>query len=473
MAKPTGFLEYTREDPPKRAIRERVLDFIEFEGMLPYDRLQKQAARCMDCGVPHCHTFGCPIKNRIPEWNDMVYRGNWKRALDLLHSTNNFPEFTGKICPAPCEAACTLSINLPAVSIKHIELQIVERGWKEGWIRPEPAPFKTGKRVAVIGSGPAGLCAAQQLARKGHAVVVFEKDDRIGGLLRYGIPDFKMEKHLIDRRAEQMEGEGVEFRTGINAGVDISAEDLSRQFDAVALTVGSRIPRDLPIPGRNLNGIYFAMDFLTQQNRRNAGDSIPAEKTISAKGRNVVVIGGGDTGSDCIGTSRRQRAKSIYQLEILERPPDERSPDNPWPVWPNTFRTSTSQEEGVERKFAVLTKEFLGENGRVARLRCTKIIWNRDNSSKPGFEEIPGSEFEIEADLVLLAMGFIHPEHGALVNNFELEMDSRGNIKVDSSYMTSRRGIFAAGDCQIGQSLVVRAMYFGRQMAEGIEKYLE
>ena len=473
MGKPTGFLEYTREDPEKREVQDRILDFNEFEGMLPHDRLEKQAARCMDCGVPHCHAFGCPIKNRIPEWNEMVHRGNWQRALDLLHSTNNFPEFTGKICPAPCEAACTLSINQPAVSIKHIELQIVERGWQEGWIKPEPAPFKTGRRVAVIGSGPAGLSTAQQLARKGHGVVVFEKDSRIGGLLRYGIPDFKMDKRGIDRRMEQMEAEGVEFRTGINAGVDITLDELMRAYNAVVITVGSRVPRDLPVPGRDLKGIYFAMDFLTQQNKRIAGDNLALEKTISAKDKTVVVIGGGDTGSDCIGTSKRQGAKAVFQFEILGEPPMERTPDNPWPTWPNIFRTSSSQEEGIERKFSLLTKEFSGAGGRLEKMRCSHIKWSAEAAGNSAFTEIPNSEFELGVDLVLLAMGFVHPEHGPLIKDFDLELDGRGNLIIDENYMTSKKGVFSAGDCQTGQSLVVRAMYHGRQAANGVDKYLE
>ena len=474
MSKHTGFMEYEREDPQKLPVKERVLGFDEFEGLLPFDRLEKQATRCMDCGIPYCHSFGCPIKNRIPEWNNMVHKGDWRRALDLLHDTNNFPEFTGKICPAPCEASCTLSINQPPVTIKHIELEIVERGWKEGWIVPEPAPYKTGKKVAIIGSGPAGLCAAQELARLGHEVIVYEKSDRIGGLLRYGIPDFKLDKASIDRRIEQMESEGVRFRTGENAGVTVGARDLTEEFDAIGITAGSIVPRDLPIQGRNLDGIYFAMKFLTQQNRRVAGDIVPPEESIIAKDKHVIVIGGGDTGSDCIGTSRRQGAKSIHQLEILQRPPDERGPANPWPVWPNIFRISSSQEEGCERMFGILTKKFTGENNRVKKIECVKVEWLQGSRSKPPkFKEISGSEFELNAGLVLLAMGFVRPEHGPLVKDLSLDLDKAGNIIVDSKYMTSRERVFAAGDCVTGQSLVVRAMYEGRQLAKGIDLYLD
>ena len=474
MSKHTGFMEYAREDPQKLPVKERVLVFDEFEGLLPLDKLEIQAARCMDCGIPYCHSFGCPIKNRIPEWNNMVHKGDWRRALDLLHDTNNFPEFTGKICPAPCEASCTLSINQPPVTIKHIELEIVERGWKEGWIVPEPAPYKTGKKVAIIGSGPAGLCAAQELARLGHEVIVYERSDRIGGLLRYGIPDFKLDKSSIDRRIEQMESEGVQFRTGENAGVSVGARDLTEEFDAIGITAGSIVPRDLPIQGRNLDGIHFAMKFLTQQNRRVAGDIIPPDESIIARDKHVIVIGGGDTGSDCIGTSRRQGAKSIHQLEILQRPPDERAPANPWPVWPNIFRISSSQEEGCERMFGILTKKFTGENNRVKKIECVKVEWLQGSRSKPPkFKEISGSEFELNAGLVLLAMGFVRPEHGPLVKDLSLDLDKAGNIIVDSKYMTSRERVFAAGDCVTGQSLVVRAMYEGRQLAKGIDLYLD
>ncbi len=472
MGKPTGFLEYERKDPPKRPVEERIKDFREVEQLLPIEELEIQAARCMDCGVPYCHSFGCPLSNRIPDWNDMVYRGLWKRALDLLHSTNNLPEITGRVCPAPCEAACTLSINQPSVTIRHIELQIVERGWKEGWIVPETPPYRTGKRVAVIGSGPAGLAAAQQLARAGHEAVLFEKSDRIGGILRYGIPDFKLEKWVIDRRMEQMKEEGVIFETEVNAGIDLSTHYLSRSFDAVVLTTGAGVPRDLKVPGRELKGIHFAMEFLTQQNHRVAGDPIPTEEEILAKDKKVVVIGGGDTGADCVGTSRRQGAKSIVQIELLPQPPKERPVNNPWPTWPQILRTSSSHEEGCERMWSILTKEFIGENGRVKGLRCVKLDWKTDESGKMSFTEIPNSEFILEADLVLLAMGFLHTEHGPLVEGFGLETDDRGNIKVDHNLMTNVPGVFAAGDTVLGASLVVRAISLGRKVAASVDEYL-
>ncbi|HDQ46356.1 MAG TPA: glutamate synthase subunit beta [bacterium] len=470
MAKPTGFLEYSRLDPDKRTVQERIRDHREIEQMLSPDNLILQAARCMDCGVPSCHAYGCPLFNRIPDWNDMVYAGHWKRALDLLHATNNFPEIAGRICPAPCETACTLGINQPPVSIRHIELQIAERGFDEGWIRPEIGAHATGKRVAVIGSGPAGLAAAQQLARAGHGVVVFEKDDRIGGLLRYGIPDFKMEKRVIDRRLEQMRGEGVRFETGVLAGLDISPRFLSRSFDAILITAGATVPRDLDVPGRDLEGIQFAMAFLAQQNRVNAGDDVP--DPISARGKDVVV-GGGDTGSDCIGTARRQGAKSVTQIEILPEPPRERHPENPWPEWPNILRRSTSHEEGCDRQWGVLTKGFRGEGGRVRVLECVRVDWSGpDAAGRRSYQEIPGSAFEIKADLVLFATGFVHVEHGPLVQDLGLRLDGRGNIEVDSGFMTSAEGVFAAGDSVTGASLVVRAIWQGRQAAEGIKGFL-
>ena len=459
MGKPTGFLEYERKDPPKRPVEERIKDFREVEQFLPIEELEIQAARCMDCGVPYCHSFGCPLSNRIPDWNDMVYKGLWRRALDLLHSTNNLPEITGRVCPSPCEAACTLSINQPPVTIRHIELQIVERGWKEGWIVPETPPFRTGKRVAIVGSGPSGLAAAQQLARAGHEAVLFEKSDRIGGILRYGIPDFKLEKWVIDRRMEQMQQEGVIFETEVEAGVDLSTHYLSRSFDAVVLTTGAGVPRDLKIPGRELKGIHFAMEFLVQQNRRVAGDHIAPEEEILAKEKKVVVIGGGDTGADCVGTSRRQGATSIVQIELLPEPPKERPITNPWPTWPQILRTSSSHEEGCERMWSILTKEFVGdEQGNVKALRCVKLEWTTDESGRMSFTEIPGSEFTLEADLVLLATGFLHTKHGPLVEGFGLERDERGNIKVDQNLMTNVPGVFAAGDTVLGASLVVRAI---------------
>ncbi len=473
MPKHTGFMKYTRENPTKRSIVNRIHDFKEFEQFLPTERLQLQAVRCMDCGIPYCHVFGCPVKNRIPDWNDMVYRGQWRRALYLLHSTNNFPEITGRICPELCEAACTLSINQPAVTIRHIELQIVERGFEEGWILPEPAPYDTRKKIAVIGSGPAGLAAAQQLARLGHHVVVFEKAHKIGGLLRYGIPDFKLEKWVIERRLEQMNKEGIIFENEVNVGTDISVHYLKRTFDATVITTGSTTPRNIDIPGRQLQGIHFAMDFLTQQNKRTAGERISVDEEISAHDKNVAIIGGGDTGSDCIGTSRRQGAKKITQIEILPKPPIEREPVNPWPTWPNIMRTSSSHEEGCDRSWGILTKEFIGEKGHVKKLRCVKLEWsNPDNNGHRQFKEIPNSEFEIETDLVLLATGFIHVEHGSLVTDNNLQLDNRGNIIINSDYMTSVPGVFAAGDCVMGASLVARAIYQGRQVAEGVNRYL-
>ena len=472
MAKPTGFIEYKRRDVPKREVSERIRDYHEIEQFLPLEQLINQAARCMDCGVPSCHSFGCPVMNRIPDWNDMIYHGQWQRALDLLHSTNNFPEVTGRICPAPCETACTLGINDDPVTIRHIELQIIERGFQEGWVVPQIPEKRTGKRVAVVGSGPAGLAAAQQLARAGHDVTVFEKDDRIGGLLRYGIPDFKMEKHIIFRRLDQMRSEGVRFETEVNVGYDISPRFLRRSFDAILITAGSTIPRDLDVPGRNLEGIHFAMKFLTQQNKIVAGDTVPKADLINAKGKDVVVIGGGDTGSDCVGTSQRQGAKSITQIEILPKPPKARDPANPWPEWPNIMRTSTSHEEGCERRWSVLTKSFIGKE-RVQSLECVEITWSDpDENGRRSFKEIPKTKFNLKADLVLFATGFIHVEHGPLVQKFELDLDERGNIRVDLNHMTSADGVFAAGDTVTGASLVVRAIAQGRQAADGIDQYL-
>jgi len=464
MAKTTGFIEYQRCEPGKRDKAERIHDFLEFELPLPAEQLTQQAARCMDCGVPHCHAFGCPLLNRIPDWNEMVYRGQWRRALDLLHSTNNFPEFTGRICPAPCETACTLMILQEPVTIRHIEYQIVERGWQEGWITPQPPASKSGKRVAVVGSGPAGLAAAQQLARQGHEVIVFERDDRIGGILRYGIPDFKLDKSVIDRRLEQMKAEGVIFETNVTAGEDLSVRYMQRSFDAIVLALGAAMPRDLPIPGREWTGIHFAMDFLKGQNRELNG---AAGSTICARDKRVVVLGGGDTGSDFVGTSLRQGARQVIQVELLPKPPQQRGVDNPWPTWPNILRTSSSQEEGCERLWSVATREFVGENGRLAGLKVVDLQWRGRECM-----EVRGSERLLEADLALLAMGFVHVEHGPLVQEAGLCLDQRGNISVDENAMTCVPGIFAAGDAVQGASLVVRAMYQGRRAAEGVERYL-
>ncbi|HOX38999.1 MAG TPA: glutamate synthase subunit beta [Candidatus Brocadiia bacterium] len=472
MGKPEGFMLYQREAPPKRPVEERIKDCREVEQPLPPHRLETQAARCMDCGVPYCHMYGCPLRNYIPDFNDMVYRAQWRKALDLLHMTNNFPEITGRVCPAPCEAACTLSVNQEPVTIKQIELQIVERGWEQGWITPQPAPMKTGKKVAIIGSGPTGLAAAQQLARSGHGVTVFEKSDRIGGILRYGIPDFKLDKRIIDRRLAQMRDEGVVFEADVDIGVDISARHIERTFDAILIAAGSRKPRDLEIPGRELAGIHFAMPFLIQQNLRVSGVE-PKGEQILATGKRVVVIGGGDTGADCVGTARRQGAREITQIEVLPKPPDRRPADNPWPTWPQTLRSSSSHEEGCARMWSGMTKEFVGCNGAVSSLKCVNIEWSSpDATGRRNFREIPGSEFELEAEMALLAMGFVHVEHGPMVQGFGLKTDARGNIVVDSGFMTSNQGIFAAGDAVMGASLVVRAIFQGREAAAAIDKYL-
>ncbi|MGC4091425.1 MAG: glutamate synthase subunit beta [Polyangiaceae bacterium] len=466
MGKITGFLEFERLDPSKRPVAERVKDYREFELPVVQEKLAAQGARCMDCGIPFCNT-GCPLGNLIPDWNDHVFRNDPKRAILALHSTNNFPEFTGRVCPAPCEAACVLGINDDPVSIKLIERAIADRAFAEQLVAPSPPKVRTGKKVAVIGSGPAGLAAAQQLNRAGHSVTLFERDDRIGGLLMYGIPDFKMEKSLVERRVEQMTAEGVVFKTSVNVGHDISAEDLKKEFDAVVLTMGSRVPRDLPMPGRELAGIHYAMDFLTQQNRRVAGDVVPDDIAILAGGKRVVVIGGGDTGSDCIGTSHRQGATSVTSFEIMPRPPDERAGSTPWPMWPLMLRTSSSHEEGGARDFSVSTERFVGSNGKVERLECVRV------ELKGGkFEKVPGSEFVLEADLVLLAMGFVHPEQPGIVNDLGVALDKRGNVQIDKKFMTSVPGVFAAGDCQRGQSLVVWAIADGRKAARGADEYL-
>ncbi|HEY4636382.1 MAG TPA: glutamate synthase subunit beta, partial [Rhodospirillales bacterium] len=450
MGKPTGFLEIERHDRPYLKVAERVKTWREFVQPLPNDEVGKQAARCMDCGVPFCHT-GCPVNNLIPDWNDLVYRGFWREALDRLHSTNNFPEVTGRICPAPCEEACTLNINAKPVTIKTVECSIVDKGFAEGWVVPQPPARKTGKKVAVVGSGPAGLACAQQLARAGHDVTVFEKADRIGGLLRYGIPDFKMEKHIIDRRMVQMAAEGVTFRPNSHVGVNVATEELLSGFDALVLAGGSEKPRDLPLPGRELPGIHFAMEFLTQQNKRGAGDAAPAreeEGAILAADRHVVVIGGGDTGSDCIGTSTRQGAASVTQLEIMPRPPDHENKDLVWPYWPLKFRTSSSQEEGCEREFAVATKKFSpGAGGRVGALHCVEVEWCKGPDKRMTMVDVPASEFEIKADLVLLAMGFVHPVHEGLIENLGIALEASGTVKADTArYQTSRAKVFAAGD---------------------------
>src|SRR6516225_4744035 len=475
MGKPTGFLDIERQDRgyDKPDVRRR--SWKEFVKPLPEPENRQQAARCMDCGIPFCHD-GCPVNNLIPDWNNLVYRDQWQSALRVLHSTNNFPEFTGRICPAPCEAACTLNIDDNPVTIKTIECAIVDRGWREGWIEPMVPARLTGKRVAVIGSGPAGLACAQQLARVGHSVRLFEKSDRIGGLLRYGIPDFKMEKSLIDRRVDQMKAEGVTFCAGVEVEVDVAVATLAEEFDAVAMTGGAEAPRDLEVPGRDLDGIHFAMDFLPQQNKRNAGDSeeraAPAG-TITAHGKHVVVIGGGDTGSDCIGTSARQGAVSITQLEILPQPPERENKALTWPDWPLKLRTSSSQEEGCERDWSVLTKRATGEEGRVAALECVRVEWTKDPNGRFVMQEVPGTTFALKADLVLLAMGFLGPRRPGMVEQSGVELDPRGNIRASTiNYRTSVPKFFAAGDMRRGQSLVVWAIREGRQCARAIDEFV-
>jgi glutamate synthase (NADPH/NADH) small chain len=476
VGKVTGFLEVPRKDRGYVKPAERIKDWHEFVKTPADAAVQEQGARCMDCGVPFCHN-GCPVNNLIPDWNDLVYRGQWRQALDSLHSTNNFPEFTGRICPAPCEESCTLNINSEPVTIKSIECAIIDKGFAEGWVTPQPPAKTTGKKVAIVGSGPAGLACAQQLARAGHAVTVFEKNDRIGGLLRYGIPDFKMDKPPIDRRMAQMAAEGVTFRTGVHVGVGVTGADLRREFDAVVIATGSEKPRDLPVPGRELTGIHFAMDFLTQQNKRVAGDNtVPNDEqdgAILAKGKHVIVIGGGDTGSDCIGTSIRQGAASVTQLEIMPRPPDRENKPLVWPYWPLKFRTSSSQEEGCEREFSVATKAFVGVAGRVSALRMAKVEWRKGADGRMAMVDVPGSELDVKADLVLLAMGFVHPVHDGLLTELAPARDTLGNVKADTlRYQTSVSGLFAAGDARRGQSLVVWAIREGRQCARAVDEFL-
>ncbi|NQV20207.1 MAG: glutamate synthase subunit beta [Rhodospirillales bacterium] len=464
MGKPTGFMEIAREDRASEPASDRIRDYKEFIIPLDGTALARQGARCMDCGIPFCHN-GCPVNNIIPDWNDLVYRGEWREAAEVLHSTNNFPEFTGRICPAPCEAACTLNIDDSPVSIKTIECAIVDRAWQEGWIRPQIPAHKTRRKVAVVGSGPAGLACAQQLARAGHDVTVFERHNSMGGLLRYGIPDFKMEKLHIDRRISQMQAEGVSFRSNIEVGTDISAKALVDEYDAVVLTGGSEKSRDLPVPGRDLAGVHFAMEFLPQQNRRVANEPLGTNDPILATGKHVVVIGGGDTGSDCIGTSIRQGALSVTQLEIMPKPPEKENKLLTWPLWPNKLRTSSSQEEGCDRQWSVATKSLTGENGQVKTLNGIRV----DDK----LQEVPGSEFELKADLVLLAMGFVHPVHEGMIEELGLDLDPRGNVDADTErYETSMEKVFAAGDMRRGQSLVVWAIREGRQAARAVDAFL-
>ncbi len=464
MGKVTGFLEHTRELPQRRPVAERVNDWFEVYQDFPDEKAKTQGARCMDCGVPFCHN-GCPLNNVIPDWNDLVYRDRWREAIRSLHATNNFPEFTGRICPAPCEAACVLGINEPPVAIKVIEKQIIEHGFREGWIRPEPPLERTGKRVAIVGSGPAGLAAAQQLNRAGHSVTVFEKADRAGGLLRYGIPEFKMEKWVLDRRLKQMVAEGVEFRTNVHVGEAIPGEELREDFNAILLSGGAEQPRDLKVPGRELKGIHFAMEFLPQQNRKCAGDMVANQ--ILATGKRVVIIGGGDTGADCLGTSHRHKPMSVHQFEILPMPPGERSPQTPWPLWPLQLRAESAHEEGGIRDWSLATTAFTGdERGRVSKLHAVRV------GPAPMFEPIAGTEFAMDVDLVLLAMGFTGPVRGGIIEQLSVNLDARGNVATDAGYMTSSPGVFAAGDLRRGQSLVVWAIAEGRNAAAAIDRYL-
>jgi glutamate synthase (NADPH) small chain len=464
MGKVTGFLEIDRRDRKYKPASDRVRNFNEFVIPLGESQTRDQAARCMDCGIPFCHT-GWPVNNQIPDWNDLVYKNDWRKALDNLHSTNNFPEFTGRICPAPCESSCTLNLNDEPVTIKTIECAIVDKGWKENWITPKISEIKTGKSIAIVGSGPAGLSCAQQLARQGHSVNVYEKNNKAGGLMRYGIPDFKMEKYLIERRVHQMEEEGVKFHYGVKIESKESIDQLINNYDAIVLAGGSELSRDLPIPGRELEGIHFAMDFLPNQNRVVGNEAVDKSIMITAAGKNVVVIGGGDTGSDCIGTSFRQGALSVTQLEIMPIPPEKEDKLSTWPNWPLKLRTSSSQAEGAGREFSIMTEEFYGDNGSLKALKCVRV----DNEMK----KIDGSEFEIKADLALLAMGFVHPVHTGIIDNLGIEKDSRGNILADTEkYLTNIEKFFAAGDMRRGQSLVVWAIREGRQAARSVDKFL-
>ena len=472
MGKATGFMEFEPRDRTYRPAEERVKHYNEFVIPLSEKQLSRQGARCMDCGIPYCHN-GCPVNNIIPDWNDLVYRGNFRKAIEVLHSTNNFPEFTGRICPAPCQEACTLNLDDQPVTIKTIECATIDKAWEKGWIKPQLPEHKTGKKVAVIGAGPAGMAAAQQLARAGHDVTLFEKNAKIGGLLRYGIPDFKMEKHLIDRRQIQMEQEGVTVRTNTNIGVDVTTDELDKEFDAIILSGGSESPRNLPVPGRETNGIHFAMDFLTQQNRRVSGEDFDEVKEISAADKNVVVIGGGDTGSDCVGTSFRQGAASVTQLEIMPQPPEKENKRLTWPDWPMKMRTSTSHEEGVTRDWSITTKNFIDAKGSVTGIQTVRVEWQNDEDGRMQMSEVDGSADSLPADLVLLAMGFVHPTHEGLIENLKVELDESGNVKANTDdYQTSLPEVFAAGDIRRGQSLVVWAIREGRQCARAVDEFL-
>jgi glutamate synthase (NADPH) small chain len=471
MGKITGFMEIHRAKPKARPVSERVRDWREVYLPAPEKQLREQGARCMDCSIPFCHQ-GCPLGNLIPDWNDLVYRNRWRDAIDRLHATNNFPEWTGRLCPAPCEASCVLGINDDPVTIKNVEQSIVARAFDEGWVLPQMPLRRSGKRVAIVGSGPAGLAAAQQLSRAGHRVTVFERDDRIGGLLRYGIPEFKMEKRFLDRRLAQLEAEGVVFRTNAHIGVNVSARRIQQEFDAVLLAGGATVPRDLKVPGRELAGVHFAMEFLTQQNRRNEGDTIAEGDAISAAGKHVVIIGGGDTGADCLGTVHRQGARSVHQFELMPRPPDERAPTNPWPEWPHVFRVSPAHEEGGDRVFSVSTTRLVGDaEGRVRQLHAVQVARTTTNG-RVAFSPVAGTELVMDADLVLLAMGFTGPEPGGVVSQLGVTLTERGNVWTDARWMTSVPGVFAAGDMQRGQSLIVWAIAEGRSAARGVDAYL-
>ena len=472
MGDPSGFLQTPRVPPQRRPVDERMGDYRELYQDWPETEAKDQGSRCMDCSVPFCH-MGCPLGNVIPDFNHQVFLGNWEAALRVLQSTNNFPEFTGRICPAPCEAACVLNINDDPVTIEYIEKEIADRGFAEGWIKPEPPQNRTGKKVAVVGSGPAGLAAAQQLNRAGHWVTVFERNEYIGGLLILGIPDFKLDKEVVVRRVDLMSEEGVEFRTGVNVGQEFPVQRLLDEYDAVCLTCGSTEARDLPAPGRELAGVYFAMEYLTQQNRLLAGQSISPSERISAEGKRVVILGGGDTGADCLGTALRQGAEVVHQFELLSEPPEKRRSNNPWPQWPLILRSSPAHEEGGVRDYDILTKSFTGRNGQLEQLHAVRLDWSQsDENGRPIMQEIAGSEFDVDADLVLLAMGFLHPEHKGMVEDLALELDPRGNIKADENKMTSRLGVFTGGDASRGQSLVVWAIAEGREMARGVDSYL-
>jgi glutamate synthase (NADPH/NADH) small chain len=467
MGNVNGFIQVKRNKPHARPVHLRVLDWHDVYLPTPEKEVRDQGSRCMDCGIPFCHQ-GCPLGNQIPEWNDLVYRQRWQAASDRLHATNNFPDFTGRLCPAPCEGSCVLGINDDPVTIKHIELSIVERAFDEGWIRATPPATRTGKKVAIIGSGPAGLAAADQLNKAGHLVTVFEKSDRIGGLLRYGIPEFKIEKRFLDRRLALLEQEGVQFRTGVNVGVDLAVQTLRAEYDAIVLSGGAGWARDLPVPGRDLAGIHFAVDYLTRQNRICEGDDVPEDPLMSAAGKRVIIIGGGDTGADCLGTAHRQGARSVHQFELLPRPPESRAADNPWPQWPRIFRSSAAHDEGGERLFSISTERFLGDDqGRVRALETVNV-----EVSRSGITRLPGTEVTLEAELVLLAMGFVGPERGGLLTELGVRLTDRGNVWRDERWMTSEEGVFTAGDMQRGQSLIVWAIADGRQAAAAVDSYL-